>query len=153
MMKFFLLLFITFALNLVASPHSIRIDDLIFITDSEKPHLSSGKAVAFPYSDEASVLLEKALEIKKIRGNKFDLVIDSFCGDGKSGLPIVFHLSPRSFIASDINPRAIEYARINAEINHLESKSHFSIRNILKDGDVNPIALGILYGLPIPLFL
>ncbi len=133
-MKFFFLLFIASALTLVASPHSIRIDDLIFITDSERPQLSRGEAAVFPYSDEASVLLEKALEIKIIRGKEFDLVIDPFCGDGKSGLPIVFHSVAKKLIGSDINPRAIEYAKINAAINHLESNSHFSKRDILKDG-------------------
>lgn len=134
MMKIFFLLFIASALTLGASPHSIRMDDLVFITDSERPQLSPGEAAVFPYTDEASVLVEKALEIKLIRGKEFDLVIDPFCGDGKSGLPIVFHSVAKKLIGSDINPRAIEYAKMNAEINHLESRSYFSIRDILKDG-------------------
>lgn len=133
-MRNFFLLFIVQALTLVASPHSIRIDDLIFITDSERPHLNHGEAAVFPYSDEASVLLEKAIEIKAIRGKEFDLVIDPFCGDGKSGLPVVFYSVAKKLIGTDINPRAIEYAKINAEINHLESNSHFSKRDILVDG-------------------
>ncbi len=119
---------------LAALPHSVRIDDLFFFTDSERPQLKDGEAAVFPYSDEASVLLEKALEIKRMRGKEFDLAIDPFCGDGKSGLPLVFYSVAKKLIGSDINPRAIAYAKSNAETNHLESKSHFSIRDILKEG-------------------
>lgn len=98
--------------TIIAQPDQlIQAEGLIFRTDLEKPNLNPGESAVFPYSDEATILLEMASKIKNSRERKFSLVIDPFCGDGKSGLPIVFNQIAEKLVGSDINSRAVHYAR------------------------------------------
>jgi len=115
----------------------IEANGMIFSTDQQAPTLSCGESAVFPYSDEAAVLLEIASKIKESRGKEFSIVIDPFCGDGKSGLPIVFHQIAEKLQGSDLNIRAIQYAKENAQLNHLKTKSCFSVRDIIKEGLVS----------------
>jgi methylase of polypeptide subunit release factors len=112
---------------------TIQANDLTFITDFEQPQLSEGEIAVFSYSDEATILLENALQIKESRGSQFGLVIDPFCGDGKSGLPMLHYGISTKLLGSDINPRAIQFAMENAKLNHLEENSSFSVSDITKD--------------------
>ncbi len=142
-MRIFLLLLISliFFLQEIAIAQSgqmIEANGLIFRTDLEKPNLSVGESAVFPYSDEATILLEMAAKIKNRREKNFSFVIDPFCGDGKSGLPIVFNQIAEKLIGSDINSRAVDYARLNAQLNHLESKSCFSVGDIRNEGVKGP---------------
>lgn len=107
---------------------------LTFIIDSDPPSLQDG---VFPYSDEADILLELASKAKKNRNQLFDLVIDPFCGDGKSGLPMLSHGIAEKLVGTDINPRAIWFAKENAKLNHLESRSCFLVCDIIKNGLFN----------------
>lgn len=111
----------------------IRASGLFFYTDLEKPSLGPGESAVFSYADEGAILLKIASEIRERRGKPFALVVDPFCGDGKSGLPLIFYQIAEKLIGSDINPRAVYYASINARLNLLEAKSCFSIRNLLID--------------------
>lgn len=135
MMKF--LIFIAFAIcshtASVFPSQTIQSNGLVFTTDLETPQLAPGESAVFPYSDEAAILLEIASQIKAGRGRQFDIAIDSFCGDGKSGLPLVSHGIADRLLGSDLNSRAIMYAQENAAFNHLETKCSFSVRDILRE--------------------
>lgn len=119
---------------LSAECQKIQIGEMTFLTDIEKPNLSANESAVFPYADEATILLDLATKIKNERGKAFSLVMDPFCEDGKSGLPLVYYKIGDRLIGSDINPRAVEYAKQNALLNHLEDKSCFYVCNLLKEG-------------------
>jgi len=128
----FLALFLVSA-STAENVNRIGANGLIFITDFEKPRLKEGEMAVFPYSDEATILLEQAKKIKESRGRGFRLAIDCFCGDGKSSLPMASHGIAERVLGGDINPRAIQFAQENARLNHLDANCHFCIRDVVKD--------------------
>ncbi len=102
--------------------HVVQANGLTFITDPEKVALGPHERAVFPYEDESSILLTLAKKITDVRKKPFDTIVDSFCGDGKSGLPMLLEGIGEKLIARDNNPRAIQYATLNASLNHLEKK-------------------------------
>lgn len=107
---------------------------LTFLTDPEKPELQPGEMAVYPYSDEATILLEMASAIKDVRGKPFSRVIDPYSGDGKSGLPIVHENIAARLFGRDINPRAVNLSQANAALNRLAPRSYFRVGDITKDG-------------------
>lgn len=124
--------FLLFSLTLSAS-QKIQAGDLTFCTDCEKPILACNEIAVFPYADEALILLELSTKIKEAQGKEFSCVYDPFCGDGKAGLLIAYHHIAQKVWGSDLNPRAIAYAKENATLNGLEAKSCFFLSDVTKD--------------------
>lgn len=112
----------------------IQMKTLFFLTDSESPSLQPGERAVFPYTDEALIMEKLAQGVKEKREKPFSLVIDSFCGDGKSGFPLLDEEIAERLNGSDSNPRAIQYAKANAKLNYLDTKSCFCVRDIETEG-------------------
>lgn len=107
---------------------------LTFFTDPEKPKLEDGEMAVYPFFDEGIQLSKIVSGVVAERGKKFDVTIDPFCGGGHSGLPMLGNDLTERVILSDLNPRATNLARANAELNGLGERATILERDIVKDG-------------------
>lgn len=97
----------------------IQKNHLIFFTDPER---------CLTDVEGGDHLLEMARRLKTARGKPFDVVIDSFCGDGQSGLSLLSENIAEKLIGQDVDSKALEFASLNAQMNHLGKKATFSHR-------------------------
>ncbi len=111
----------------------VRANGLTFLVDEQKPKLKEGESAVYQYHDEATELLRMAKEVRRLVKGNFSAVVDPFCGGGHTGLPIIKAGIASALAGSDINPRAIELANINAQINGLDDVSEFRVADITKD--------------------
>ncbi|MFA6552617.1 MAG: hypothetical protein WCT19_03920, partial [Candidatus Paceibacterota bacterium] len=95
---------------------------LTFFTDPEKPKLEDGEMAVYPFFDEGIQLSKIVSGVVAERG-KFAVTIDPFCGGGHSGLPMLGNDLTERVILSDLNPRATNLARANAELNGLGERA------------------------------
>ena len=109
----------------------VSANELVFLTDPEKPHLKPGEMAVYPYHEEARDMLGIAHEIVKYReGKEFSSCVDSFSGGGHTGLPMVNSGIAMTLVGTDINPRAILLAKVNAELNELDHPTRFRVGSI-----------------------
>ncbi|MCL4363920.1 hypothetical protein M1328_01630 [Patescibacteria group bacterium] len=116
--------------------------NFIYLTDPEKPPLAEGEMEVYPYFDEALTLSRLVSGEVERRENKFSLAIDPFCGGGHSGIPMIANEFAEKASLSDINPRAVNLAKANLEINDIQKFSPLEknprvsveLRDITKDG-------------------
>ena len=89
--------------------------------------------------DQAQVLYKKAEEYARL--SKDDILLDLYCGAGTIGLSMADKV--KKLIGVEIVPEAIEDAKINADINHIENAEFIcgdapKAAEILKDRGIKP---------------
>jgi len=101
-------------------------EGLSFVTDVLSPKLKPGSDPVFPHQDEARDLLYVAKDLDR----KFNNVIDLASGGGHSLLPILDAGIAERGVGRDINPRAVQLARLNAQVNGLSAQASFGIGDV-----------------------
>ncbi|WP_390883352.1 23S rRNA (uracil(1939)-C(5))-methyltransferase RlmD [Kovacikia minuta] len=69
------------------------------------------------HTEQAEALLQVILEELKLQGS--EILVDAYCGIGTLTLPLAQRV--RQAIAVDVQPAAVEQAKLNARLNHLEN--------------------------------
>jgi len=95
----------------VVSPFVLSLADELFILSDE---LSHGDAAVMGFSENTIELGAAAYSRRKV-----GRVLDLGCGSGTVGL--VLARQAREVIGTDINPRALDLARVNAALNGIEN--------------------------------
>lgn len=103
---------------------------LLFVDDRRDVRLPEGVQRVYPFTDEATDLLQTARRVVAEDGQKFDRVIDCVAGGGHSMLPILeANLAERGF-GIDLNPRAVNLAQCNARLNGLQDRATFMMEDL-----------------------
>lgn len=103
----------------------VSANGLRFYVDTKQDPLGEGETRVYPYHDEASDLLGVAASF----GVQFDVAVDSFAGGGHSLLPILSQGIARRGFGFDINPRAVNLARVNAAQNLID-QAEFEVHDV-----------------------
>lgn len=105
-----------------------ELPDYVFFVDSNtKLKLEPGEERVYQFHEEARDLRDTV----QAKGEHYDEVVDACAGGGHSSIPYIKEGTADHVTAIDINPRAVELAKINAELNGVQNAIDY------KQGDLN----------------
>ena len=112
----------------------------LFVDDRPEVKLSAGEQRVYPFVDEGEDILTTVRMVSEQEGGKakFDRVVDCFSGGGNSMLPVLKAGYAERGFGIDLNPRAVQLAGKNAQLNELDGRATFA------EGDVNNVSQAVL---------